>query len=385
MSHEIESFSRMLGAKAFTRDASAEPRLRPRALFAHTPRADKDQLAGKIGRSRNAPSLDARMSPKLDQRLASSRRFGFRDPKTGANGWRHDPRQRAIVKIHFFGHGGGGAAALKAHGRYLQRDANLPPTATQDRNDDRDRMKSHADYLSRDTASPFYDQFKSKVDGAARMAVWAREDKRHFRIIIAAEKGAELRDLKPYVRDVMARADAALGAQFDWVAVDHWDTDNPHTHVVLRGRHARGRPLILPRDFVKHGLRNLARDAATERLGTRTRDDERLALIREARAHRPTRLDALLARQLSETNELRMKQVEPPDGDPNVRSALKRRVQELERLGLAVRTRGDVFRFHGDWRERLQKMELHLDVRKRLMLERAPSVQPPHLSKPRDR
>lgn len=29
-------------------------------------------------------------------------------------------------------------------------------------------------------------------------------------------------------------------------AVDHWDTDNPHTHVVLRGRHARGRPPSYP-------------------------------------------------------------------------------------------------------------------------------------------
>jgi hypothetical protein len=28
--------------------------------------------------------------------------------------------------------------------------------------------------------------------------------------------------------------------RLDWVAVDHWDTDNPRTHIVLRGRGRRG-------------------------------------------------------------------------------------------------------------------------------------------------
>ena len=26
-----------------------------------------------------------------------------------------------------------------------------------------------------------------------------------------------------------------LGTKLDWVAVDHWNTDNPHIHVLIRG------------------------------------------------------------------------------------------------------------------------------------------------------
>jgi hypothetical protein len=36
---------------------------------------------------------------------------------------RFDARQRAVVKIHYFNHGGDGGAALKAHARYVARDA----------------------------------------------------------------------------------------------------------------------------------------------------------------------------------------------------------------------------------------------------------------------
>ena len=32
-----------------------------------------------------------------------------------------------------------------------------------------------------------------------------------------------------------------LETRLDWVAVDHWDTDNPHTHIVLRGHAGNGR------------------------------------------------------------------------------------------------------------------------------------------------
>jgi type IV secretory pathway VirD2 relaxase len=296
------------------------------------------------------------------------------DRKGGA----FDRRQRAVVKIHYFGHGGGGGAALMAHARYVARDATLrdapdglnEPAAAKERTADRG-VRDHAAYLGRAERGVFYEGLSDTVDGGARMAVWAREDRRHFRIILAPEKGAELGDLKPYVRDVMARAEAALGTRLEWVAVDHHDTDNPHTHIVLRGRRADGRVLVIPRDFVQHGFRNAARDAATDRLGVRTRADERLALAREVRAHRPTRLDALIARQVDDHGAVRIAALKAPDGDATVTSAMKARARELQRLGLAHETKRNVLTFKTGWRSVLSEMELHLDIRKRLVLDRA--------------
>lgn len=331
------------------------------------PLADRDEIKGRIEGGGRVTNL----SKGLDRRLGQARRVGFKQAPRSA--FTSDLRQRVVVKIHFFGHGGGGAAALKAHARYIGRDdasaRELDPE-TPERIEE-DKARAHADYLAREDRGAFYDGLCDEVDGAARMAVWAREDRRHFRLIIAAENGAALKDLKPFVRDIMEDAERALGTRLEWVAVDHHDTGQPHTHLVLRGRRDNGRPLILPRDFVKHGLREAARTIATQRLGRRTRDDARRALEREAHAHRPTRLDRLIEQRLGADRELRIGRLARHGDDPALAAALKTRARELHRLGLATEVRRNVLSLHSDWRERLTAMELHLDIRKSLMRARA--------------
>jgi type IV secretory pathway VirD2 relaxase len=384
------SFNELFRGGALRRPGDAIPNLRPYRVMKLDDGLRDDELRGRVQGARAGAKGSAKLSHGLDQRLGLARRFGFRSAKAGERGM-FDARQRVIVKLHFFGHGGGGAAALKAHVRYVARDGaqrDMAPEREPEREREKaereraaeQRLRAHAGYLERERSGArevFYDALEERVDGAARAAVWGREDRRHFRIILAAENGAQLKDLKPFVREVMDRAEAALGTRLEWVAVDHWDTDNPHTHVLLRGRRADGRPLILPRDFVKHGFRNAARDVATDRLGERTREDERLALQREARAHRPTRLDALIERQIEANGELRLGRIEAPGRDPALTNALKARARELQRLGLAVEARRNVLSLQRGWRDQLTAMELHLDVRKRLMLERSAAQRGP--------
>jgi hypothetical protein len=168
----------------------------------------------------------------------------------------------------------------------------------------------------------------------------------------------------------MRRAELALGTRLTWIAVDHWDTDNPHTHIILRGRHEDGRDLVIPREYVSHGFRSAAQDIATERLGPRGRDDARLALEREARAHRPSRLDRMIEGQLDEQGLVRLAHLQAPDRSPEVTDALKARAQELKRLGLATEVGRNIFQFEPEWRDRLKAMELHLDIRKALVRSR---------------
>lgn len=335
-------------------------------------RAEADRLEGCFGGPRGASG--AAPKPVLS-RLLQQRAALLRHPRSGpAEGedLRFDARQRAVVKLHYFNHPGGGAAALKAHAAYVARDAAGLDEPELERADDVARGRAHADYLSRgeDSRAPFYDAAAEGVDGAARAADWAARDKRHFRLILSAERGELLRDLPSYTREVMARAEAQLGARLDWVAVDHHDTDNPHTHLILRGRRADGKDLILPKDFVRHAFRDIARDVATEWLGPRSPADERLALQNEVIRHAPTRLDRLIAGQLPESGQVRVAKLEAPNGDPALTQALKARAKELARLGLATEVKRNVLAFQPDWQDRLTAMELHLDVRKRLMLER---------------
>lgn len=348
-------------------------------------RADRDRLEGKIkggglGASAGGGAKRPGLSRKMDKRTRGSS-FGG-----GGNGGQaamsFDTRQRAIVKVHYFSHGSGGGAALKAHTAYVARDTatrddlsatqQLPaedaPEATREA-----KARAHAGYLSREGQSErsvFYDAEREGVDGTSRAEAWAKSDKRHFRVILSAENGDRLRDLPAYTREVMARAEAALGTKLQWIATDHHDTAHPHTHLIIRGRRANGQDLVIPKDFIKYGFSGIARDVATEWLGRRSPADERRALDREVIRHAPTRLDRMIANQLPEDRTVRIASLEAPNGDPSTTRALKERARELQRMGLADEVKRNVLSFQAGWQDRLRAMELHLDIRKNLMLER---------------
>lgn len=382
------SLNALLRGSKLMRDAMGADILLPGSPLHIARPVDAESLIGRHeGRARKVAGGGAKpaLSSALQKRIGPTRGLFSRTVRHGA--FKYDPRQRAVVKVHYFGHGGGGATALRAHARYVARDvaARAPVTdlpigdpgaesANTAQRSAEAQAQAHARYLSRGATaerSAFYDAFADGVDGSSRAAEWAKDDRRHFRLILSPENGTRLGDLKGYTREIMARAEASLGTSLQWVAVDHWDTDNPHTHIILRGRHEDGRDLVIPREYVSHGFRNAARDVATERLGPRSRDDARLALQNEVRAHRPTQLDQIIALQIGEDGTVRIARITAPNGAPELTDALKARAHELKRLGLATETSRNVLTFDRDWRERLTAMELHLDIRKSLLRARA--------------
>lgn len=339
---------------------------------------DSDRLEGRFGSGPGAgdgTSAPAPLSRRLAQRAPITRHAKVTRRGEAVS----DLRQRATVKVHYFDHARGGASALKAHTRYLARDAasredlaqGAEPPALEIETPEAG-ARAHADYLARGgpPESVFYDREAEGIDGGARAEGWAKSDKRHFRIILAPEEGERLRDLTGYTREVMARAEAELGTRFSWVAVNHHDTGHAHTHIILRGRRANGQDLILPRDFIRHRLREIARDVATDWLGLRTPEQERDALDREVTRHGPTRLDQMLEAQISEDRTLKAGWLQGAGNDPHLTAALRARAKELLRLGLAREVRRSVLQFEPGWQDHLKAMELHLDIRKQLMAQR---------------
>lgn len=160
-----------------------------------------------------------------------------------------------------------------------------------------------------------------------------REDRHQFRFIVSPEDAEQLDDLRTYTRHLMERMEADLGTRLDWVAVDHWNTDNPHTHVVLRGKDERGKDLIIARDYIAHGMRERAAALATEWLGPRTELEIRQAQVRELAQERWTSLDRALQREATEG------QLSPDSlARPHLQSQrhlLVGRLQHLQRMGLA--------------------------------------------------
>jgi hypothetical protein len=122
-------------------------------------------------------------------------------------------------------------------------------------------------------------------------AAAGRKDRHQFRIILAPEDGIELTDLRTFTRDLMRDMERDLGTRLDWVAVDHWDTANPHTHLVLRGKDDTGHDLIIARDYITDGMRKRASELATEWLGIRTELEIRQSVQREVNRETWTGLD----------------------------------------------------------------------------------------------
>ena len=205
-------------------------------------------------------------------------------------------------------------------------------------------LATHLAYLQRDGTTRSGEparMFDADSDNADARAFAARceEDRHHFRFIISPEDAGELQDLRSTTRDLMRQMERDLGTRLDWVAVDHWNTDNPHVHVLLRGRDDHGQDLVISRDYIGHGLRRRAEALVELELGPRSELEVRAVLVREVAAERWTGLDrALQAAADDGAGFVDLRPGGPADADPELRGLLLGRSATLERLGLAEAT-----------------------------------------------
>ena len=180
--------------------------------------------------------------------------------------------------------------------------------------------------------------FDAERDSADHRAFAERcdGDRHHFRFIVSPEDADQLSDLKAFTRDLMVQAERDLGTKLDWIGAEHWNTDNPHIHVIVRGVADDGRDLVISRDYISQGLRARAGHLVTLELGPRSDLDIRRRLDTEVEADRWTGLDRALESQAARNDriiDLRRNVDHALNGD--TRSALVGRMRKLERLGLA--------------------------------------------------
>jgi type IV secretory pathway VirD2 relaxase len=162
-----------------------------------------------------------------------------------------------------------------------------------------------------------------------------QDDRHHFRFIVSPEDGAELGDLKTFTRELMRDVERDLGTKLDWVAVDHWNTDNPHVHVLIRGRADDCQDLVISREYISRGFRDRAAARVTMELGPRSEHEIRTALEREVEAERWTSLDRSLREISDACGGVADLRPGPDADDPELRRLLLGRAAKLERLGLA--------------------------------------------------
>ncbi len=208
-------------------------------------------------------------------------------------------------------------------------------------------LPTHLSYLRREGVTR--DGEKARLFGpgteeadAQTFADRCKDDRHHFRFIVSPDDAHEMADLRAFTRDMVGQMEKDLDTRLDWVAVDHWNTEHPHVHLIVRGVRDDGENLVISRDYIKEGMRDRARDLITQELGQRSDHDIRRALERQVEAERWTNLDRQLLRDAHKNGIIDL--APRPGEKPDEFHALKvGRLRALERLGV-VHQIG-----HGQW------------------------------------
>lgn len=237
----------------------------------------------------------------------------------------------------------------------------------------------HLRYLQRDGVTreglpgDLYDAEHDRANGPAFLER-CEGDRHQFRFILSAEDAIEYDDLEGFTRRLMRQMEADLGTKLDWVAVDHYNTGHPHTHVVLRGKDEHGKDLIIAREYLSHGMRERAADIVTLDLGPRTDRQIEARLRAEVEQERFTSLDRGLLREADVDRIVRSGTVA---GDAIRQTLRAGRLQKLKRLGLAEEITPSRWRLVADLEPVLRRMGERGDIIKAIHHELAGKGRPP--------
>ena len=311
-----------------------------------TPRLGRPGDIGRTGRKRFLKSVRQRVARlakpsgksalargRIRRGAAAGRMASFRGTAFSAHRMR-----RVVVKVYIARSGkAGGMKHFSEHVGYLQRDG-------VDRDGQRGKL---------------YDRSDEGLDRAG-FVERGRDDRHQFRVMVSPEDGAALGDLKPHVRELMASVERDLGTRLDWVAVDHHNTGQPHTHIVIRGRADDGRDLVIAKDYLTKGFRRRASDLVTERLGPRRELEIMRAQASEVTEDRWTGIDRRLE-NMAEGQRINLNAA--PDTSGRFNDALvRKRLHYLEQLGVAEQRSADGWQVEADWSDTLKQMGRRGDI-----------------------
>ena len=319
----------------------------------------EDQFDPKLGRIRDARHARAQRHAALVFRQAGKqgartlRQRGHVSPASLKRGMGAGVRaaagliapgsRRVIVKARYTRIVAGDLGAARAHIKYIVRDG-----VTREGEPGR-----------------LYDASGDEVDAAAFLDR-SSSDPHQFRFVVSADEGARLADLKPFIRNLLTDMERDLDTKLDWIAVDHFNTGHPHTHIVIRGRDDKGQDLVMARDYIAHGVRARAQALVTLELGPESEVERMQKLFNEVAQERLTRLDrSLLLRAKDRVLVITADQ----EADPAQRTLRIGRLKTLQKLGLAEERQRGVWALDSAMEPKLRQLGDRADKFK--MMQRA--------------
>lgn len=93
-----------------------------------------------------------------------------------------------------------------------------------------------------------------------------QQDQHRFAIILSFPEHGGV-DRTGFVTQYLRRMEKDLGTSLDWLAANHYDTEHPHTHIVVRGVTDTEEPLYMRKSYFTHGIRERAAELLTQLTG----------------------------------------------------------------------------------------------------------------------
>jgi type IV secretory pathway VirD2 relaxase len=295
---------------------------------------DDNPFTPKLGRIRSG---NAGTKRGMRSFLKTARSFRSARKSSGSSQRSNGGTRRVVIKARFVTLAGKGMALQRAHLSYLQRDG-------AGRGEER---------------GEFYDNEREGIDGQDWLEE-AREDKHHFRFIVSPEDGHRLDDLKPFIRDLAQQMEIDLETRLDWIAVDHHNTEHPHTHIVMSGRRDDGTELRIPRDYLSHGMRERGSAILTRDLGLQTAEELEAKLDAQISERRVTSMDRVLAGQAREHGDVDLARV------TRHKHHYQKRLTALRTAGLAAHVGGTRWQVSDDLIQSLDGLERRDQVARRI-------------------
>jgi len=240
------------------------------------------------------------------------------------------------------------------------------------RNDGSGRWTAHARYLTREGAQREqarglgFDSVASGLDMVTTVRDWEKSgDELMWRLIVSPEDASRL-DLKTHARDLVASMERDLGTRLEWIGLDHNDTDNPHVHILVRGRDERGQKLEIAPEYVQTGIRTRSREIVEREIGRRPEREVLVAREKVIDQPRWTEIDGSIkqrsGRDLSvgysgDWNAL-------SDRQRNRYAQEVRRLRALERMGMASQRGEMTWELKPQWERELRRMQRDGDIQK---------------------
>ncbi len=309
---------------------------------------DFEPRLGKIGHKKSArpkPFVRQVLDVAYKSGFKTRRKSSFTGQRIGrgaawgtlaSSGFMNKGGRRAVVKVRIAKLHSGNLAAPRAHLRYLQRDG-------VERSGEPGKL---------------YGPELDEINGAA-FTEKCDGDRHQFRIIVSPDDGDGLADLKPFVRDLMQDIERDLETKLDWVAVDHYNTGHPHSHIVIRGKGEDGKDLIMAKDYITHGIRARAGEWLTLELGPEDEFEKCIKLAREVDTERFTRLDRSILKHVDQG--ILVISAMPPV-EPLVHTSHMRRLKHLSNLGLATELQTGVWEIDPDIECKLKSLGKRNDI-----------------------